>query len=267
MRASATYREDRKAAVNSNPDTLLVARGLAKQYRGGAEPALKGVDITVRKGEIFGLLGPNGAGKTTAISIIGGVLRPDAGQVFINDIDIFKHPVKGRRQFGLAPQEIALYPNLTVRENLCFFGRLYGLKGGPLEERVRECLAFAGLKDRSGQKVETCSGGMKRRANLAASLLHFPALLLLDEPTAGVDPQSRNLILERLKNLCAQGAGIVYTTHYMEEAEEICGRVAIIDEGRILEIGPPKALIGENPDCADLGELFLKLTGKQLRDG
>lgn len=266
MRTNIADQEEHKMGDSCNPNPLLVARGLRKLYRGSSEPALKDVDITVQKGEIFGLLGPNGAGKTTAISIVGAVLRPDGGQIFINDIDIVKYPAKGKQQVGLAPQEIALYPNLTIRENLFFFGRLYGLQGGLLGERVRECLAFASLENHCNQKIETCSGGMKRRANLAASLLHSPGLLLLDEPTAGVDLQSRNLILERLKNLCSQGVGIVYTTHYMKEAEELCMRVGIIDEGRILEIGAPKDLIEANPDCANLGDLFLKLTGKQLRD-
>ena len=245
---------------------LLDARKLEKRYKGASSPALKGIDVSVRPGEIFGLLGPNGAGKTTAISIMSGLLRPDSGQVFVNGIDLLRHPDRGKRQFGLAPQEIALYPTLTVEENLLFFGRLYGLKGGPLQARVRECLSFAGLEDRSGKRIETCSGGMKRRANLAASLLHSPRLLFLDEPTAGIDAQSRSLILERLKTLCESGAGIVYTTHYMEEAEQICDRAAIIDEGRILEIGEPKALIASNPECSNLGDLFLKLTGRRLRD-
>jgi ABC-2 type transport system ATP-binding protein len=262
-REVTTLRHDDEANAEG---MLLVARGLEKRYKGASSPALKGIDISIRPGEIFGLLGPNGAGKTTAISIMSGLLRPDAGRVFVNGIDLLEHPDSAKRQFGLAPQEIALYPNLTVEENLLFFARLYGLKGELLKERVRECLSIASLEERSDLRVETCSGGMKRRANLAAGLLHSPRLLFLDEPTVGIDAQSRNLILERLKTLCRGGVGIVYTTHYMEEAEQLCDRVAIIDEGRILEIGEPKALMALHPECGNLGDLFLKLTGRQLRD-
>ncbi len=249
-----------------NPAPVLEVRRLVKRYRGSDVPAVDGLDFTVREGEIFGLLGPNGAGKTTAISIICTVLRPTAGSVSICSVDISKNPSEARKLFGLAPQEIALYTTLTARENLRYFGRLYGLSGRNLSERTEACLALAGLEGSGDKRVDTFSGGMKRRANLAAAILHAPRLLLLDEPTVGIDAQSRNMILENLSALRKAGTTIVYTTHYMEEAEQICDRVAVMDRGRIVAEGAPADLIGEAEDCDNLEQLFLRLTGKQLRD-
>ncbi len=246
---------------------LLVARNLWKTYPSGADPALRGIDITVNAGEIFGLLGPNGAGKTTAISIMSSLLRPDAGSVTINGVDPFRFPARGKSLFGLVPQDIALYPTLTVVENFRYFGKLYGLKGRELDRRIRECLAVVGLEARADRRVETFSGGMKRRANLAVAILHDPKLIFLDEPTVGIDAQSRNMILEELIRLRAMpGRGMIYTTHYMEEAEQICSRVAIIDEGEIRITGTPAELVAQNDGCRNLGDLFLRLTGKRLRD-
>jgi ABC-2 type transport system ATP-binding protein len=245
---------------------VLEVRGLVKRYRGAGENAVDGLGFTVRKGEFFGLLGPNGAGKTTAISVICTLLPPTGGTVSIDSIDIARNPSGARRRFGLAPQEIALYPSLTGRENLRYFGRLYGLRGRALARRVDECLALAGLEGSADKRVDAYSGGMKRRANLAAAILHEPPLLFLDEPTVGIDAQSRNAILERLAGLREAGTTIVYTTHYMEEAEQLCSRVAVMDRGRIIAEGAPGDLIGEAEGCGNLEQLFLRLTGKQLRD-
>lgn len=197
---------------------------------------------------------------------MSSLFRPDNGSVTICGVDILKYPNQVRKLFGLVPQDVALYPNLTARENLSYFGRLYGLRGERLKQRVRECLEFVGLEERADKRVFTYSGGMKRRANLAAGILHSPRILFLDEPTVGIDAQSRNMILERLTVLKQSGTSMVYTTHYMEEAESLCSRIAVIDHGRIIAQGLPRELIEEHPGCSDLGGLFLKLTGKQLRD-
>lgn len=245
---------------------MLSAIDLRKTYRESDHPALDGVDLSVREGEILGLLGPNGAGKTTAISVMSGLLRPDAGTVLIQGVDLFRQSHRAKKKFGLVPQEIALYPNLTARENLKYFGRLCGLGGDMLQTRIEECLEMTGLESRADRRIGTFSGGMKRRANLAAGILHSPRLLFLDEPTVGIDAQSRNMILEKLSLLRDQGMGMLYTTHYMEEAEFLCSRVAIIDEGRIMDQGPPRELLDRHSECRNLGELFLHLTGKRLRD-
>jgi len=245
---------------------LLSVRGLGKTYRRAAAPSLRDVAFDVGPGEIFGLLGPNGAGKTTAISIMSGLMRPDAGQVRVCGKDLFREPKAARPLFGLVPQDIALYPELSAAENLRYFGRLCGMGGRDLEVRIMECLALVGLDGRRDARISTCSGGMKRRANLAAGLVPNPRLLFLDEPTVGIDAQSRNLILERLTRLAGEGMGMVYTTHYMEEAERICSRVAVLDAGAIVAQGTPAALLASRPGCPDLGSLFLHLTGRRLRD-
>jgi ABC-2 type transport system ATP-binding protein len=175
-------------------------------------------------------------------------------------------PAAARPLFGLAPQDIALYPSLTARENLRYFGRLYGLSGRALASRIDQCLALVGLLDNADSRVDVYSGGMKRRANLAAAILHAPRLLVLDEPTVGIDAQSRNMILENLKGLRDAGTTILYTTHYMEEAEQLCSRVAVMDRGRIIATGTPAELINAVEGCRNLEEFFLHLTGKALRD-
>lgn len=252
--------------TNLLPEALLQVEALVKIYPGATLPAVNGLDFTVRNGEIFGLLGPNGAGKTTAISIISTLLRPSSGRVLLGGFDPAHHPAAVRDLFGLAPQELALYPSLTARENLRYFGRLYRLTGRALARRIDECLALVGLLDNGDSRIDTYSGGMKRRANLAAAILHAPPLLVLDEPTVGIDAQSRNLILENLKGLCAAGTTILYTTHYMEEAEQLCNRVAVMDRGKIIATGTPGELIAGGEGCTNLEELFLQLTGKELRD-
>ena len=249
----------------SSFEGILETHQLVKVYRKGSKPALNGLTVSIREGEVFGLLGPNGAGKTTAISIMTTLLKPTTGTISVCGIDVLRSPARVRRLIGFVPQEIALYPNLTVRENLLFFGRIYGLQGKELTRRISEFLEWVGLEESAGQRVFACSGGMKRRANLAAGILHKPKLLFLDEPTVGIDPQSRNLILERLSAM-KDRTTMVYTTHYMEEAESLCSYVAIMDAGHIITEGVPEEIIRRHPDCENLEGLFLTLTGKQLRD-
>ncbi|HEY6427511.1 MAG TPA: ABC transporter ATP-binding protein [Acidimicrobiales bacterium] len=215
---------------------MLSCRGLCKHY--GTRLAVDGVSFDVAAGECYGLLGPNGAGKTTTISMVCGLLEPDAGEVTVNGAPGGSMPA--RAALGYVPQDLALYPDLSARENLEFFGRLYGLSGATLSQRIGEALDLVGLGDRGGDGIGTYSGGMKRRANMAAGLLHRPSLLVLDEPTVGVDPQSRNAILETVAGL---GIAVLYTTHYMEEAAKLCRRVGIIDDGRLVAEGTPRALV------------------------
>jgi ABC-2 type transport system ATP-binding protein len=247
-------------------EILLEVKQLVKSYPGAARPALDRLEFSVRAGEAYGLLGPNGAGKTTAISIMCTLLRANAGSVLLAGTNIQADPGSVRQLIGLVPQEIALYPRLTGRENLRYFGRLYGLKGLTLEERIIEALELVQLADHADRLVDVYSGGMKRRANLAAGLLHSPRLLFLDEPTVGIDAQSRNLILENLIRLKEAGMTLVYTTHYMEEAQQLCDRVGIMDGGRLVAEGTADELIAGNSGCTNLESLFLQLTGRQLRD-
>ncbi len=218
--------------------------------------AVDDVSFEVREGEIFGLLGPNGAGKTTTINMICGVLRPDGGQVVVDDRDIWLEPQAVKQTLGVVPQEIALYEDLTARDNLDFWGSLYGLRGGELKRRVNSALSQVGLSDRAGARVKTFSGGMKRRLNLCMGLLHQPKFLLLDEPTVGIDPQARLNILETIRAVAAAGTTVLYTTHYMEEAQDLCQRIAIIDHGKILTTGSLEELIR----LADEGQV-VRLSG------
>lgn len=260
-----SIKRDEKSAPLSR-EKILVGTDLKKVYPKTSVPALHNLNVSISEGEIFGLLGPNGAGKTTAISIMSTTILPTSGSVFICGLDALRYPSRVRKQIGLVPQDIALYPELTVRENLNFFGRMYGLNGRGLERKIRDAIALAGLEEKADQQVFTYSGGMKRRANLAVGVLHRPRVLFLDEPTVGIDAQSRNMIMEKLMELRDSGTTMVYTTHYMEEAEQLCGRVAIIDEGQIIAEGTPKLLIEQDSGSSNLGEVFLSLTGKQLRD-
>jgi ABC-2 type transport system ATP-binding protein len=211
---------------------LLEVSELRKSY--GTVQALAGVSFRVEAGEVFGLLGPNGAGKTTLLSILSCLLAADAGEVRLDGKPIRISDRDIRRRIGIVPQELALYEGLTARENLHFFGELYGLKQKALRDRVERLLAAVGLEARAGHRVATFSGGMKRRLNLACALVHEPHLVLLDEPTVGVDPQSRNLIFEEVRRLNAGGLTVVYTSHYMEEVEALCSRIGIIDNGLLL---------------------------------
>jgi ABC-2 type transport system ATP-binding protein len=211
--------------------------------RFGELTAVDGVSLTIAQGETFGLLGPNGAGKTTTISMICGLLAPDQGSVTVTGQEISTKSTKGRSEIGLVPQDLAIYPDLTGEENLRFFGHLYGMTGGALDKRVDEVLDVIGLADRRDDQTKEYSGGMKRRLNIGIGLLHEPQLLVLDEPTVGVDPQSRNAILESVESLSREGMAVLYTTHYMEEAERLCDRVAIIDEGVVQAQGTRRELV------------------------
>jgi ABC-2 type transport system ATP-binding protein len=224
-------------------DPVLACRGLRKTF--DDRVAVDGVGFQIASGECYGLLGPNGAGKTTTISMICGLLDRDAGEVTIAGQALTTASVALRGEIGFVPQEIALYPDLSAAENLRLFGRLYGLAGERLQARIDACLDLVGLTDRAGDRVEDYSGGMKRRANLAAGLLHEPSLLVLDEPTVGVDPQSRHALLETVADLRAAGRAVLYTTHYMEEAERLCDRIGIIDQGRLVVEGTRHELVGQ----------------------
>jgi ABC-2 type transport system ATP-binding protein len=214
---------------------MIRVERLSKSF--GELSAVDGVDLDVAAGEVFGLLGPNGAGKTTTINMICGVLRPDAGRVLVDGRDIWLEPRAVKGLLGVVPQEITVYEDLTARDNLHFWGSLYGLGGSELTRRVDQALARVGLADRAVGRVSTFSGGMKRRLNLCMGLLHSPKVLLLDEPTVGIDPQARRSILDVIAEVAQAGTTVLYTTHYMEEAQELCDRIAIVDHGRILACG------------------------------
>ena len=218
---------------------VLVFDNVRKAY--GSLVAVDGLSLGVQRGEVLGLLGPNGAGKSTSVNLAVGLLAPDTGRVSVNGAD--PRSPAARRQLGVAPQPLALYDMLSGRENLRFFGQLYGLSGATLTDRVGWALDFVRLADRAGDRVLTYSGGMKRRLNLAAALVHDPELILLDEPTVGVDPQSRNQIFDNILALKRLGRTLVYTTHYMEEAERLCDRVAVIDHGKLLALGTVSELL------------------------
>ena len=222
-------------------ENIVEAQGLVKRY--GDIEAVRGLSFAIRRGEIFGFLGPNGAGKTTTISMLPCLLEPTGGTAIVAGYDVVRAPQQVKRRIGLVPQELALYPTLSARDNLNFYGRIYGLHGRALRQRVDEVLEMVGLAERAASAVKTFSGGMKRRLNIAAGLLHRPEVLFLDEPTVGVDSQSRNAIFEHVERLNAEGLTILYTTHYMEEAERLCHRVAIIDEGRIIALDTPRKLV------------------------
>ena len=199
--------------------------------------ALKRVSFSIKEGEFYGLLGPNGAGKTTTINIISTISQPDTGYVKINGADLKNNPIECKKSIGVVPQEIALYNELSAYENLMFWGSLYKINSGELKEKIDKTLLLMGLSDRKDDKIKTYSGGMKRRINIASALLHSPKILFMDEPTVGIDPQSRNLIFDVLEELHKNGMTIIYTTHYMEEAERLCDRIGIIDHGNIIAEG------------------------------
>ncbi len=214
---------------------MISVKNLSKKFSN--VEALKGISFSIERGEIFGLLGPNGAGKTTTISILSTLSQQDSGEVSLNSFDLNKDSEKVKRIIGVVPQEIALYQELSAYENLIFWGSLYDIPSDKLKEKANEILKLVGLFERKDDKVKTYSGGMKRRINIATALLHSPEIIFMDEPTVGIDPQSRNLIFEIIEKLNKNGITIVYTTHYMEEAERLCNRIGIIDNGKIIAQG------------------------------
>jgi ABC-2 type transport system ATP-binding protein len=224
-----------------NTGNAIEVLGLHKHF--GALPAVQGVSLNVRAGEILSLLGPNGAGKSTTISMLAGLLQPDSGDALIMGHSIRREPAAAKAALGVVPQDIALYPDLSARENLEFWGKMYGLRGARLKARVDEVLAVIGLADRQRDHVGKFSGGMKRRVNIGVALLHQPQVVIMDEPTVGIDPQSRRHILDNVKELNRQGMTVLYTTHYMEEAAELSDHIAIIDAGRIIAYGSHAELI------------------------
>ena len=251
---------------------MLQATDLRKSF--GTTAAVAGVTLDVKPGEIVGLLGPNGAGKSTTISMLCGLVRPDAGKVVIAGEAVGEDASSVKRRIGLVPQELSLFEDLPAIDNLELFGALYGVTGPTLRERVAAALELVGLADRAKAKPATFSGGMKRRLNIACALVHDPDVLLFDEPTVGVDPQSRNAIFDNIEALRARGKSIVYTTHYMEEAERLCDRIVIMDHGKVVARGTVDEVTRLAPPppprpvrlTASLEDVFLHLTGRQLRD-
>jgi ABC-2 type transport system ATP-binding protein len=245
---------------------IIKIESLSKKYKDAEMYSLNNVSLEINEGQIFGLLGPNGAGKTTLISMLCGLIKPTSGHFTIDGLDYQHHASKIKKIIGVVPQEYALYPTLTARENLHYFGSMYGLKGADLKDKVIETLDLLGLLKFADKQVQTFSGGMKRRVNLIAGILHNPKVLFLDEPTVGVDVQSRNAIIDYLKALNQNGTTIIYTSHHLAEAEDFCDTIAILDQGRIYAKGTPKTLINSTENARNLEDVFISLTGKTLRD-
>ena len=247
---------------------ILEAKQLRKSF--GQLVAVNEVSLALDAGKLVGLLGPNGAGKTTPVSMIAGLVTPDRGEVLVDGRRLTGDTDPGKRRIGLVPQDVALYEELTARENLRFFGALYNLSGAVLESATAAALALVGLTERARDAVQTFSGGMKRRLNLAAGILHDPDVLLLDEPTVGVDPQSRNAIFDNLELLKQRGKALLYTTHYMEEAERLADRIVVIDHGNVVADdtldGLQMRLGPAGGGRVNLETVFLTLTGRSLRD-
>ncbi len=247
---------------------VLRLEGLTKKYDN--KPVVDHINLEIKQGEIFGLLGPNGAGKSTTMNMVCSLVKPTAGKVELFGLDTKMEMRKVKAKLGYIPQELAIHGNLKAWENVELFTSLYGIKGEALKRAVRESLEFVGLEDKRNGFSKNFSGGMKRRLNIACAIGHKPELLIFDEPTVGIDPQSRNFILERIKYVNEQGATVIYTSHYMEEIEAICTRIAIMDNGKIIAIGTKKELVemvtsNQNSEMT-LEEVFLTLTGKKLRD-
>tara|TARA_B100000809_G_C15139556_1_gene532463 strand:- start:1231 stop:1974 length:744 start_codon:yes stop_codon:yes gene_type:complete len=245
---------------------MLQIQQLSKKYKGADYYSVSNLDLDIYEGEIFGILGPNGAGKTTLISMLCSLIKPTSGSFTINNLDYTNNKKELKQLIGIVPQEYALYPSLTAYENLSYFGSMYGLHGKKLKDSIHLYLEKMGLLEFANKKIEVFSGGMKRRINLIASVLHQPKILFLDEPTVGVDVQSKNVIIDHLKQLNKQGTTIIYTSHHLNEAEHFCTRVAIIDHGKIIVKGKPKELIASNEKAHNLEDVFIEFTGKELRD-
>ena len=250
----------------TSANRVITIEGLTKVYKGSSKPALNNVSLNAARGHILGLLGPNGAGKTTMIRILCGLLSPTSGEIFINGFSVRRQLHEIRRIIGVVPQEIALYPSLTAYENLKVYGGICGLKGRALEQRIDALLPVFGLEKSLHNRVSRFSGGMKRRLNLMVGLLHNPQILFLDEPTVGVDVQSKKVILENLVAINRAGTTMIYTSHYLEEAENLCTDIAIIDEGQIIIQGSMVEIRNSGKFSGSLEEIFIALTGKALRD-
>ena len=245
---------------------MIHIESISKKYKNSDFYSVKDLDLDIPEHEIFGLLGPNGAGKTTLISLLCALIKPSSGSFEINGLNYKKNKRQLQQIIGIVPQEYALYPSLTAYENLKYFGSMYGIHGKTLEEKIHANLKRLGLDQFAHKKIQTFSGGMKRRVNLIASILHDPKVLFLDEPTVGVDVQSKNVIIDFLKELNQNGTTIIYTSHHLNEAESFCTHVAIIDHGKLMIIGEPKELIKNHKGAHNLEDVFLNLTGKALRD-
>ena len=247
--------------------TILKTVDLTKKYDN--KIVVDNLNIEIEEGEVFGLLGPNGAGKSTTMNMICGIVRPTLGKTMFMGEDFGKNRKKLINNLGYIPQELAIHGNLKAWENVELFTSLYGIKGTELKERIDESLKYVGLLEKRNDYAKTFSGGMKRRLNIACAIGHHPKLLIFDEPTVGIDPQSRNFILEKIKESNRNGATIIYTSHYMEEVEAICTRIAIMDNGKVIAIGTSeelKKMVVDDTDKITLEEVFLTLTGKKLRD-
>lgn len=247
-------------------NAIISIEALTKKYKSSDYYSLKSVDLNIPKQSIFGLLGPNGAGKTTLISILCGLIKPTLGTFKIDELDTETQTKKIKSIIGIVPQEYALYPTLTAYENLLYFGSLYNIPSAKLKEKIVFHLQQLGLENFMHKKIQTFSGGMKRRVNLIAGILHEPKVLFLDEPTVGVDVQSRAVIISFLKTLNTNGTTIVYTSHLMAEAQDFCTHIAIIDQGTIFAQDKTTELIKQVPNAQNLEEVFIALTGKKLRD-
>jgi ABC-2 type transport system ATP-binding protein len=245
---------------------IVEIKNLTKIYNGRLEPAVDSLYMEVYEGEIFGLLGPNGAGKTTTLSVLSGLLKPTSGKIKIDGYDLNYELSEIKKIIGVISQDIALYDKLTAYENLYYFGRLYSINKSVLNSIIDNLLHRLGLLNYKNEKIKNFSGGMKRRINLLAGVLHNPKLLYLDEPSTGCDVQSRNVIREYLSELKASGTTLIYTSHQMDDIEKLCTRISIIDYGKIIITGTPAELISLHSDCLSMEDLFLKLTGRHLRD-
>lgn len=245
---------------------IIQISNLSKIYKDAEMYSLDDFSLDIKEGEIFGLLGPNGAGKTTLISILCGLVKPTSGTFTIDGLSYAKNANDIKKIIGVVPQEYALYPTLTARENLLYFGSMYGLKGNDLKEKVIDNLDFLGLLKFADKRIETFSGGMKRRVNLIAGILHSPKILFLDEPTVGVDVHSKNAIIDYLKTLNNNGTTIIYTSHHLAEAQDFCTDIAILDRGKIYAQGTPMGLIEATTNAKNLEDVFIALTGNELRD-
>jgi len=246
--------------------SVIHIQEISKKYKGADEYSIQRLNLSIIDGEIIGLLGPNGAGKTTLISMLCGLLKPTSGTITIKNLSFKKNRKKIKQIIGVVPQEYALYPTLTAYENLMYFGSMYGISGKQLKQVVLDNLELLGLIKFAHKRVDTFSGGMKRRVNLIAGILHNPKILFLDEPTVGVDVQSKKVIIDHLKELNNNGTTIVYTSHHLTEAQEFCTRVAILDRGLIISKGTPLSLIDDIEDAHNLEDVFISLTGSALRD-